>query len=230
MPPTQSPARPGAVLRTVRTRRDWTLAEVSRRTGFPVSTLSKIENDRVSLTYDKLTRLSAGLGVDISLFFSGFADASEPTSTQGRRSITRAGEGRSIESKTYAHLYPAADLLNKKMIPIVVELRARSLEEFGDLVRHTGEEFIFVLEGTVEIHTSLYAPVQLGSGDSVYLDSSMGHAYLAVGDGPCRVLAMCSASEGQLIAAVGGIPADLSPPSEKPRPAKRTVRKRPSRR
>ena len=43
MPPTQSPARPGAVLRTVRTRRDWTLAEVSRRTGFPVSTLSKIE-------------------------------------------------------------------------------------------------------------------------------------------------------------------------------------------
>ena len=230
MPPTQSPARPGAVLRAVRTRRDWTLAEVSRRTGFPVSTLSKIENDRVSLTYDKLTRLSAGLGVDISLFFSGVADASEPTSTQGRRSITRAGDGRSIESKTYAHVYPAADLLNKKMIPIVVELRARSLEEFGDLVRHTGEEFIFVLEGTVEIHTSLYAPVQLGAGDSVYLDSSMGHAYVAVGDAPCRILAMCSASESQLIAAVGGIPADLSAPRENRSPARRTVRKRKSRR
>ena len=178
--PTQSPARPGAVLRAVRTRRDWTLAEVSRRTGFPVSTLSKIENDRVSLTYDKLTRLSAGLGVDISLFFSGVADASEPTSTPGRRSITRAGEGRSIESKTYSHVYPAADLLSKKMIPIVVELRARTLAEFGDLVRHTGEEFIYVLEGAVEIHTSLYAPVQLHAGDSVYLDSTMGHAYVAV--------------------------------------------------
>lgn len=230
MPPTQSPARPGAVLRAVRTRRDWTLAEVSRRTGFPVSTLSKIENDRVSLTYDKLTRLSAGLGVDISLFFSGVADASEPTSTQGRRSITRAGDGRSIESKTYAHVYPAADLLNKKMIPIVVELRARSLEEFGDLVRHTGEEFIFVLEGTVEIHTSLYAPVQLGAGDSVYLDSSMGHAYVAVGDAPCRILAMCSASESQLIAAVGGIPADMSAPRENRSPGRRTVRKTKSRR
>jgi transcriptional regulator with XRE-family HTH domain len=192
--------------------------------------LSKIENDRVSLTYDKLTRLSAGLGVDISLFFSGVADASEPTSTQGRRSITRAGDGRSIESKTYAHVYPAADLLNKKMIPIVVELRARSLEEFGDLVRHTGEEFIFVLEGTVEIHTSLYAPVQLGAGDSVYLDSSMGHAYVAVGDAPCRILAMCSASESQLIAAVGGIPADMSAPRENRSPGRRTVRKTKSRR
>jgi transcriptional regulator with XRE-family HTH domain len=209
--PTQSPARPGAVLRTVRTRRDWTLAEVSRRTGFPVSTLSKMENDRVSLTYDKLTRLSAGLGVDISLFFSGVADAAEPTSTQGRRSITRAGDGRSIESKTYSHVYPAADLLSKKMIPIVVELRAKSLEGFGELLRHTGEEFIYVLEGTIELHTSLYAPVHLHAGDSVYLDSTMGHAYVAVGDGPCRILAMCSASESQLIAAVGGIPAESSP-------------------
>jgi transcriptional regulator with XRE-family HTH domain len=222
--PTQSPARPGAVLRAVRTRRDWTLAEVSRRTGFPVSTLSKMENDRVSLTYDKLTRLSAGLGVDISLFFSGVVDASEPTSTPGRRSITRAGEGRSIESKTYSHVYPAADLLSKKMIPIVVELRAKTLEEFGDLVRHTGEEFIFVLEGSVEVHTSLYAPVTLSAGDSVYLDSSMGHAYVAVGEGSCRVLAMCSASESQLIAAVGGIPTDLRPVKASRTTAKRAAK------
>jgi len=222
--PTQSPARPGAVLRAVRTRRDWTLAEVSRRTGFPVSTLSKMENDRVSLTYDKLTRLSAGLGVDISLFFSGVVDASEPTSTPGRRSITRAGEGRSIESKTYSHVYPAADLLSKKMIPIVVELRAKTLEDFGDLVRHTGEEFIFVLEGSVEVHTSLYAPVTLSAGDSVYLDSSMGHAYVAVGEGSCRVLAMCSASESQLIAAVGGIPTDLRPVKATRATAKRAAK------
>ncbi|MEI6459239.1 MAG: XRE family transcriptional regulator [Pseudomonadota bacterium] len=217
----QSPARPGAVLRAVRTRRDWTLAEVSRRTGFPVSTLSKMENDRVSLTYDKLTRLSEGLGVDISLFFSGLADASEPTSTPGRRSITRAGDGRSIESKTYSHIYPAADLLSKKMIPILVDLRAKTLAEFGELVRHTGEEFILVLEGTIEVHTSLYAPVRLATGDSVYLDSSMGHAYVAVGTGPCRILAMCSASESQLIAAVGGIPTDLESQKTKRLPAKR---------
>jgi len=226
MPPTQSPARPGRVLRSVRTGRGWTLAEVSRRTGFPVSTLSKMENDRVSLTYDKLTRLSAGLGIDISLLFAGVAEAAEPTSTQGRRSITRAHEGRSIESKNYSHLYPASDLLSKKMIPIVVELRARSIEEFGELVRHTGEEFIYVLEGEMELHTSLYAPVRLRAGDSVYIDSTMAHGYVAATDAPCRVLAVCSGNESQMIAAVGGIPTELAAPRPRAKRARPKARSR----
>jgi hypothetical protein len=46
--------------------------------------------------------------------------------------------------------------------------------------------------------------VRLGIGDSIYLDSTMGHAYLAASDGPCRVLAVCSGTESQMIAAVGG--------------------------
>jgi transcriptional regulator with XRE-family HTH domain len=203
-PPAATPARPGAVIRSLRTQRGWTLAEVSRRTGFPISTLSKIENDRVSLSYDKLTRISSGMEIDISLLFGAHRGAEDAATTGGRRSVTRCGEGTSIDSKNYHHLYPAADLLNKSLIPIVVEHRARSLEEFGELVRHSGEEYLYVLEGELEVHTSLYAPVRLKAGDSIYIDSQMGHAYLAVGSGACRSVCVCSASEGQLIAAVGG--------------------------
>ena len=54
-------------------------------------------------------------------------------------------------------------------------------------------------------HTELYAPVLLQAGDSVYFDSSMGHAYLRVGDGPCRVLTVCS--DGPSLAAAGYPPA-----------------------
>jgi transcriptional regulator with XRE-family HTH domain len=195
----RSRARPGAVLKAQRLRRGWTLADVSERTGLPVSTLSKVENDKMALTYDKLARLSQGLEIDISRLFG---DGQEPQeNVSGRRSITRAGEGRSIDTKNYAHLYPATDLLNKRFIPVVAEIRARSLDEFGELVRHAGEEFAFVLEGTVELHTSLYAPVRLGPGDSIYFDSGMGHAYVAVGEGPCRVLSICTGAEAQLIAA-----------------------------
>jgi uncharacterized cupin superfamily protein len=87
------------------------------------------------------------------------------------------------------------------MIPIVAELHARSLAEFGELIRHPGEEYAFVLEGEVELHTSLYAPVRLKAGDSIYFDSGMGHAYIAASEGRCRVLSLCSAPEAQLIAA-----------------------------
>jgi transcriptional regulator with XRE-family HTH domain len=204
-------ARPGAVLREQRLARGWTLADVSARTGLPVSTLSKVENDKISLTYDKLVRLSQGLEIDISRLFGG-ADAPQRAVT-GRRSITRSTEGRAIETRNYGHRYVAADLLNKGFIPIVADVRARSLAEFGALVSHPGEEFAYVLEGTVDLYTSLYAPLRLHVGDSIYFDSGMGHAYIAASDGPCRVLSVCSGTEAQLIAAAeGASPVAAAPP------------------
>lgn len=188
-------ANPGAALNAARKRQGLTLVELSTRCGLPVSTLSKLENGKMALTFDKLTRISEALGVDIAELFASAAGGSDPARFSGRRSITRAGEGYAIESAIYAHRYPAADLLNKRFVPIVAELHARTLEEFGPLVRHAGEEFTFVLEGTVDLHTDLYAPTRLHAGDSIYFDSGMGHAYLVVGTAPARVLSICSASE-----------------------------------
>jgi len=219
----RSLAKPGAVLKALRRKNGWTLSEVSRRTGLPPSTLSKVENDKMSLSYDKLARISEGLNVDISRLFSREAEASEPE-VSGRRSITRAGGGRAIETKNYGHLYPAADLLNKRIIPIVAELRARTLEEFGELISHPGEEYAFVIEGEVDLHTSLYTAVRLKAGDSIYFDSGMGHAYLAAGPGPCRVLSICSGPETHLFAAVGAKP--LEEESVPANPAVKRLRRR----
>ncbi|MBV9991126.1 MAG: helix-turn-helix transcriptional regulator [Alphaproteobacteria bacterium] len=198
---THAAARPGAALRAIRMQHGWTLAEVSKRTDLPISTLSKIENDRVSLTYDKLARISTGLGVDISQLFApqvvGLSGA-----MSGRRSVTPAGQGQTIETENYGHLYPAADFLNKRFVPVIAELHARTLEQFGEMIRHSGEEYAFVLEGTVVFHSELYAPLTLRKGDSIYFDSGMGHAYLAGESGPCRVLSICSGPESQLIEAV----------------------------
>ncbi|MGH8129107.1 MAG: helix-turn-helix domain-containing protein, partial [Gammaproteobacteria bacterium] len=207
----KSSAKPGLALRALRKRKHWTLAEVSARTGLPISTLSKIENGKTSLSYDKLARLSAGLEIDIAqLFEAGTADP--PSTISGRRIVTRAGTGLAIETENYSHLYPAADLLSKRFIPIVAEPHARSLAEFGELIRHAGEEYAYVLEGTVELHTDLYAPTRLETGDSIYFDSGMGHAYIAVGAGRCRVLSICSATQSQLLEASGASdPATATP-------------------
>jgi transcriptional regulator with XRE-family HTH domain len=212
--PKKSLAKPGAALKALRLQHGWTLAEVSERTGLPTSTLSKIENDKMSLSFDKLARLSSGLQIDIAALFSSANGEDAPLGVGGRRSIVRAGEGKAIETRNYSHLYPAWELLNKKIIPIVAELHARSLEEFGELIHHPGEEYAFVLEGEVDLYTSLYAPVRLKAGDSIYFDSGMGHAYIAASEGRCRVLSLCSAPERQLIAASSEAPA----PERAPKP------------
>lgn len=199
--PKPGTARPGAALRALRIQRGWTLAEVSNRTDLPVSTLSKIENDRISLTYDKLARISTGLGVDISQLFVPHV-VGAPGVVNGRRSITPAGQGQVIETENYGHTYPAADFLNKRFVPVIAEIRSRTMEEFGEMIRHPGEEYAYVLEGTVEFHSALYAPVLLREGDSIYFDSGMGHAYLTAEPGPCRVLSICSGPESHLMEAL----------------------------
>ena len=86
------------------------------------------------------------------------------------------------------------------MIPIITRIRAHSAREFGELVRHQGEEFIFVLEGEVEIHTEFYDPVALKTGQGIYLDSSMGHAYVVAGEfEEALVLGVCSSADDGLM-------------------------------
>jgi transcriptional regulator with XRE-family HTH domain len=223
--PGAAEARPGAALRAIRNKKGWTLAEVSQRTGLPVSTLSKVENDRMSLTYDKLARISTGLDIDISALFGSGANGATAVGLSGRRCITRAGEGKAIETETYDHVYPAADLLNKRFVPIIADIKARSIQEFGELIRHPGEEWAYVLEGAIELHTELYAPLLLKVGDSIYFDSGMGHAYIAGAPGRCRVLAICSGSESQLIAATTGEPTEQSHDGHKPPPPSKPRRR-----
>lgn len=191
-------SRLGSALRALRKQHGWTLAEVSRRTGFSVPTLSKVENDRVSLAYDKLIRLSEGLGIDISRLFVPAGSTAETLAVTGRRSINREGDAQLVSTRNYDYWYLNTDVVQKRLIPILTEVRARSLKEFGELVKHSGEEFIYVLEGTIEVHTGLYAPYTLTAGESTYIDSTMGHAYLAKSDGRCLVLGVCSATEAHL--------------------------------
>ncbi len=188
------PAQLGPALRALRQAQGWKLRDVAERSGLSVSTLSKVERGQLSLTYDRLIQLADGLDVDISTLFSG-ALPHTSSGAAGRRSVTRRDEPEVIETDNYLHYYPNTDLLRRPFVPIVAELKARSLEEFGPLVRHSGEEFTYVIEGTVIVHTEHYAPTTLEVGDSIHIDSNMGHAYVAGANEPCRVLSVCSASE-----------------------------------
>jgi hypothetical protein len=84
------------------------------------------------------------------------------------------------------------------MIPIIGLVRVRTLEEFGDLIRHPGEEFVYVIEGSIELHTEFYEPIILKPGEGAYLDSNMGHAYLAApGCDEAKILGVCASADGE---------------------------------
>lgn len=189
----------GKVMRDIRSRNGWTLKEMSEKSGIPVSTLSKVEHDRLSLTYDKLQQVSLRLNIPMSDLF---AEKGEPSSPQvtGRRSIGTMENAVRVTTDNYDYHYLCTDLRQKRMIPIVTKIRAHSATEFGELVRHHGEEFIYVVEGQIEVHSEFYDPVIIKQGQGIYLDSSMGHAYItADGCEEAMVLGVCSSADEDLM-------------------------------
>ena len=196
---TKAPPTLGGVVRDIRQRNDWTLKEMSQRTGIPLSTLAKVEHDRLTLTYDKLQQLSQRLQIPMSSLFAHPVEPNEAR-VSGRRSIARRDQFLRVDTEHYEYRYLCTELRRKRMIPVLGVAHARTLAEFGPLVKHAGEEFIYVLQGSVEVHTEFYDPVVLEAGECIYLDSDMGHAYL-VGPGceEASFMAVCSSAEEGLM-------------------------------
>ena len=188
----------GMLLKGLRSRHGWTLKQMSERSGIPVSTLSKVEHDRLTLTYDKLLQLSQRLNIRMSELFAE-SDDPEPAVT-ARRSIGSIERAVRVNTPNYDYYYLCTELRRKRIIPILARIRAKSIDEFGDLLRHAGEEFIFVISGRIAVHTEFYDPVVLEEGESIYIDSNMGHAYLT-GDGcdEAVVVCACSGAEDELL-------------------------------
>ena len=189
----------GSLLRALRARRNWTLKQMSSQTGIPVSTLSKVEHDRLTLSYDKLQQLSRRLGMRMSELFAENAEDS-PAPVTARRSIGDHDRAVRVETPNYEYFYLHTELRRKRMVPVAAIVRAKTLAEFGELVRHAGEEFFFVVRGSIVVHSDFYDPVILTTGQSMYIDSTMGHAYLvADGCSEAEILGVMSSSDDELM-------------------------------
>ena len=137
-----------------------------------------------------------------------------------------------VNTKNYDYHYLCPELRKKRMIPILTRIRAKSAQEFGALVNHSGEEYIYVLEGGVKVLTEFYDPVVLNVGESIYIDSNMGHAYVtAEGCDEATVLGVCSSPDESLLDSLLSLHGEVTvsiPPklADSPRPPVKLVKKR----
>ena len=95
-----TPPTLGTVMKGIRSRNGWTLKEMSAKSGIPVSTLSKVEHDRLTLSYDKLQQLSQRLNIRMSDLFAEDEDNGAPRVT-GRRSIGTIDQAVRVTTDNY---------------------------------------------------------------------------------------------------------------------------------
>lgn len=184
------PLNLGPKLRQIRQQRGWTLDEMSARSGLAKSTLSKIENEKLSPSFEVIQKLTKGLDIDVPQLFV----ESDHHEAGGRRSITLAGQGAPHPTPTYEHELLNTDLSNKRMVPFKTTVKARSFDEYGDWVRHAGEEFLYVMSGSLLFYSEYYEPLALSAGDSVYYDCGMGHALISTSEEDAEALWVCAPS------------------------------------
>lgn len=184
----------GPRIRQMRQAANWTLSELSARSDIAVSTLSKVENGVLTLTYDRLLLIAQAFDLSLSEFLSGVGTNELRALPTARLSLARKGSGTAVDTANYDYLYLCENLRSKMMVPILSRCRARSLEEFGPLLRHAGEEFIFVVKGRITVCTEHYEPTTLDVGEGVYIDSRMGHAYLQASEDEALILSVNAGS------------------------------------
>lgn len=172
----------GVRLKAVREQRSLSLTQLSGLSGVPAATLSRIENSKMSPTAGILARVMVALDID-------WNDLVGPK---------RIKPGERLLSYSDAHLEEPSDIRgftahvlhpyeSATMQPLIFDVQIRNLSEVG-LFGHAGEEFCYVLAGTLVFHAEGKPPKVMPTGTSILFDSRIPHAYVAGDAGGAKIL------------------------------------------
>lgn len=191
----------GKRLRTLRQQFGWTLAHLAQLSGVSITTISRAERGQLTLSYEKFSALGRALRMD---FGSMFTEAGGPAQPFTGPVVTRAGRGAVYRGISFSYEVLGTTALAQQMSPIVGTVHARRIGGAGDFARHPGEEFVYVLAGSLDVHFEDGEVVQLRRGDSLYFDSRVGHAYVSASRQLAKVIGVVT-SESTVMRQARGV-------------------------
>lgn len=169
----------GKKIRELRKKAGFILQDLSDRTGLSKPLLSQIEKEVVSPPIATLLKISKALSVNIGFFF-------QDSYLEEKVVLVKKDESKVIDSRFFGreengYYYEALAYKKSKkyMEPFLVEFKRKKVEKLS-YFSHDGDEFIYLLEGTLEFRTEDKQFI-LQPGDSLYFESSTPHAYRAMG-------------------------------------------------
>ena len=177
----------GAKVRKLRLKRGMTLQEVSDLTGLSKPSLSQIENNTGAPPIATLIKISNALGVKIGHFFQDAPNQQRiaVVRRQERLGLKRLGHADRYAGIGYRYESLAYPMVDKQMEPFIVEIESRGPADIP-YNQHSGEEFIFILEGRLEFRSPDQV-IEMTEGDSIYFDSSIPHGLRGI-DGAVKVM------------------------------------------
>lgn len=171
----------GKTVKELRLKHEMTLRDLAKASGCSISFLSQLERDMMSPTVASLRKIADALGVTITSFFS---DDDGDKDRIFVRKDERVRIGSQASKVTYESLKPRN--ANSILEPLYHTLE-KGAYSGDDNNMHLGEEFVYVLQGQVEI-TVGDKPMILNEGDSAVYNSNIPHRWKNTFDGKTILL------------------------------------------
>ena len=175
--------------------------EMAKALDVSLSDYKRAEEGKTDFSFTFLFKCAEVFSIDVSDLISG--ESPKLTTYQ----VVRSGSGEMLPPKK-EFIYYNLNYLKKGKIAqpyLVTAKHSKHLENSPiDTTEHEGEEFDYVLKGTLKIRIDDYTEV-LNQGDSIYYDSSKKHGMVAVG-GDCDFIAVVIPPKGKDISDIEGHP------------------------
>lgn len=160
----------GSKIKELRTGAKMTLRDLSEKTNLSTGFLSQLERGLTSIATDSLKKIADALNVETSYFFAKPNVRNNVVMRSYEKEVLR------IDNARYINFLLTSNARNKQMTPRLVEILPGISEEHLAQYQHEGEEFIYILEGTLTlfINDERY---ELYPGDSAHYSSKVIHNY-----------------------------------------------------
>jgi transcriptional regulator with XRE-family HTH domain len=166
----------GARLKVVRKKRGLSQRELAKRAGVTNSTISLIEQNRVSPSVSSLKKVLDGVPMSLQAFFAEEVPVQQQVFYKSNE-LPDMGLGKvAMRLVGYNHDPRSLSLLHETYPP--------GADTGVDMLLHEGEEAGIVISGCLEV-TVAQQVVTLYAGDGYYFISSQPHRFRNVSDEPC---------------------------------------------
>ena len=180
----------GRKLHQLRMRKKIALVELGKHTGLSPSMLSQLENGRLTPTLPTLARIAMVFDVGLEHFFGSKRGAKLFSVVRAKERMRFPDRPDSPEPSFFFECLMFASE-GKGMQAYLAEFPYRKHGAAREHL-HEGAEFLFVLEGALEIHFQGEDHL-LKTGDSLHMDSSEPHSYRGVSKGAARAVVITTA-------------------------------------
>jgi transcriptional regulator with XRE-family HTH domain len=177
----------GERVKAVREKRHLSLQDISQRTDLSVSMLEQIEDGRLAPPLGTIIKLAKALDLKMGYFISGEEDRPYTIVRKGDRKVISRYDSKKGTYYGYGYESLAPHKTDRHMEPFLVTLDPAETEE--ERSTHDGQEFIYVLDGVMEVRLGEEVHL-LEPGDAIYYDSTVPHLVKCHGQERTRILAV----------------------------------------